>query len=425
MCKQALFVYRIQKICYTEQGSSEIEVSELNGRMNRAKLHIGAYCLAPYAQSEQHIRDIAGCGIDMMLCVPNDLILLDRFAACGVGAVVSGVVPGWFGGMGENAGQMAKKNPLDGYSSEAFFDHPAIWGIDIGDEPSSLDFPHYGKVFDRVRTQFSNQFPYLNLYPGYAMVAWNTPQQVTEQLGAESYEEYIDRYCKNVPSDYICFDFYPYAANAALFWDNLKTVADACKKTNRSLWTVLQVNSHDSNVWTSVNRLRFQAYSALAFGAECIFWACYTAGWWHNQVLDERGEKTEQYGKLQRVNAELRSLGETYMRYRRMNTYIVENSPLSVLGFCNVCAAAGERLLVGEMISRNGDGSRALMICAANDPMDEHPGNVMVRFSTTFGWMHAVKGGGTAMLSQDEDGVYSLELPSCGGVMLIAEEDED
>ncbi len=39
---------------------------------------IGAYCLAPYARSEEHISDIARCGIDLMLCVPNDRTFLDR-----------------------------------------------------------------------------------------------------------------------------------------------------------------------------------------------------------------------------------------------------------------------------------------------------------------------------------------------------------
>lgn len=394
-------------------------------RMDRSKLNIGAYCLASYAHSEEHVREIAECGIDMMICVPNDKALLDRLEKCGVGAVVSGIVPGWFGGMGENAGAMADSNPLESYEIADFSDHHAIWGIDIGDEPSSLDFLHYGKVFENVRKAFPGQFPYLNLYPGYAMVPWNTPQQVIEQLGAKNYAEYIARYCEHVSSDYICFDFYPYAANTALFWENLKIVADACKRTKRSLWIVLQVNSHVPEVWTSENRLRFQAYSALAFGAECIFWACYTAGWWHNQVLDEQGEKTQQYDKLSSVNAELKSIGETYMQYRRVDTHVVENEPLNIAGFGNVHAVGGERLLVGEMISRAGGGGRALMICAADDPLDEHPGSIVLRFTSTYDWVHAVKGGGPALLFQDDDGVYSLEMRSCSGVMLIGEEDED
>jgi len=393
-------------------------------RMDRTKLQIGAYCLAPYAWTPEHIRDIARCGIDLMLCVPNDRSLLDRLEENGVGAVISGVVPGWFGGMGEKSGCMSELNPLETYNAQEFEDHPAIWGIDVGDEPSSADFPHYGKVFQRVGELFPNQFPYLNLYPGYAMVPWNTPEQVVQQLGAENFEKYIDEYCANVPSDYLCFDFYPYAANVRQFWDNLKTAAEACRRTGRSLWIVLQVNSHDERVWTSENRLRLQAYSALAFGAESIFWACYTAGWWHNQVLDANGAKTQQYDKLRRVNAELHSLGETYMRYRCVNTHIVEDQPLNAVGFQNVRADNGERLIVGEMVSRSG-GPGALMICAASDPMDEEPHSVTIRFSTSHDFAHAVKGCAMASLRRDGDGIYSIDVSSCGGVMLIGKEDDD
>lgn len=396
----------------------------MNGRMNRTKLNIGAYTLAKYAWSEEHIKDIARCGIDVMICVPNDRELLDRLHANGVGAVVSGVVPGWFGGMGENAGCMERENPLQNYTAETFSDHPAVWGIDIGDEPSSLDFLHYGKVYRRVEELFPKQFPYLNLYPGYAMVPWNTPAQVTEQLGAQSYREYIERYCECVASDYICFDFYPYAANTELFWNNLNVVAEACRKTGRSLWTVLQVNSHVEDVWTSENRLRLQAYSALAFGAESIFWACYTAGWWHNQVLDGSGNKTPQYEKLRKVNAELKSIGQTYMNYRCVETRMVEENPVSFGGFENVHAAGDERLIIGQMISRCEDGSTALMICAANDPMDERPCKVKVEFSTRFGMPHVIKGGSMARMMQDEDGVYSFEMDSCSGALLILEEED-
>ncbi|MBQ7915173.1 MAG: hypothetical protein IJ315_00110, partial [Firmicutes bacterium] len=71
------------------------------------------------------------------------------------------------------------------------------------------------------------------------------------------------------------------------------------------MWIVLQVNSKHKEEWISENNLRFQAYTAMAFGAENIIWACYTAGWWHNQVLDEKGEKTQQYEKLKKVNGEI------------------------------------------------------------------------------------------------------------------------
>ena len=280
-------------------------------RMDRSRLNIGAYILQPYARTEQHVKDIADCGIDFMTCVQNDRAMLDLFRKYHVGAIVSGVVPGWWGGDGDNAGQLSKRNPMSSYEKAAagFKDHPAVWGIDIGDEPSALDFPYYGKVFERVDQLFPNQFPYLNLYPNYASVSQNTAEQTVNQLGTRTYQEHIAEYIKHVPADYLCYDFYLYSINVHQAYENLRTVADACLGAGRSMWIVLQVNSNNKDKWISENELRFQAYTAMAFGAENIIWGCYTAGWWYNNVLDDKGNKTQQYDKLKRVNAEIHRLG--------------------------------------------------------------------------------------------------------------------
>ena len=34
----------------------------MNTRMDRTKLNIGVYCLASYARSEKHIKELADCG---------------------------------------------------------------------------------------------------------------------------------------------------------------------------------------------------------------------------------------------------------------------------------------------------------------------------------------------------------------------------
>ena len=83
----------------------------MNLRMNRKKLNIGAYWLQPYAGTEEHVRDIAACHIDMMVCVHEAMRdTLDHFKTYGVGAVVVGAVPGWWGGNGKS-GEMAECNP--------------------------------------------------------------------------------------------------------------------------------------------------------------------------------------------------------------------------------------------------------------------------------------------------------------------------
>ena len=297
----------------------------MNKRMDRSRLNIGAYILQPYARTEAHIRDVADCGIDFIVCMNDDRPTLDLFHKYGVGAIVSGIVPGWWGGDGNNAGQLAERNPIEKYESAAatYRDHPAIWAIDVGDEPSALDFPHYGKVIDYVNRAFPNQFAYLNLYPNYASVSQNNAEETVNQLGTPTYAEHIQRYCECVPSDYLCYDFYLYSINVTKHYENLCTVADACRNTGRSMWIVLQVNSLDPNVWMSENNLRFQAYTSMAFGAENIIWGCYTAGWWHNEVLDTNGNKTQQYDKLKKINGEIRTIAGEYMKYRRVSTHFV------------------------------------------------------------------------------------------------------
>ena len=150
-------------------------------------------------------------------------------------------------------------------------------------------------------------------------------------------------------------------------------------------------------------------------------------------MLDEEGNKTEQYDKLKVVNAELHALGSEYMRFRNASTHFVgfkadspwlaklqDTRPLEALNtgvFRNFKAPNGEELIVGQMVSRKADGSYALMICAADDPMD----TANKTFDVTFrcdGFK--VKSVG-APLTQLPDGSYSLSMKSCGGALVVAE----
>ena len=88
---------------------------------------------------------------------------------------------------------------------------------------------------------------------------------------------------------------------------------------------------------------------------ESLAWACYTAGWWTNQVVDASGCKTEQYEKLRRVNAEVRRIATTYMRFRNVATHFAgfDGVPdtLGASGpFCSIKAMDGKPLLVGVPI---------------------------------------------------------------------------
>ena len=406
------------------------------GRMDRSRLNIGVYHLRPYARTEAHIKDLADCGVDFVICMDYDRPALDLFSKYGVGAIVSGIVPGWWGGDGDNAGKLSETNPISKYEAAAagFKDHPAIWGIDIGDEPSALDFPYYGEVMTRVEELFPNQFAFLNLYPNYASVSQNTADQTKSQLGTATYAEHIAEYCKNVPSDYISYDFYYKNVGVAKDYENLRIVSDACLKTGRAMWVTTQVNSYDPKVWITTDELRFQAYSAMAFGAESLTWACYTAGWWDNQVVDKQGNKTQQYDKLKKVNSEIHRFGPRYMLYTRRSTSFVgfdgkaakmiegtgEKSLREYSDDVFSGLSAGCPLLVGEMVSRDGKGGKALFVCVADDPFDKAHKEYTLRFKASGSEVSVLGPDGYIPLERTGEDSFKCTVSSCQGLLIEA-----
>jgi len=411
----------------------------MNQRMDRSRLLIGAYCLQPYAGSEAHVRDIAACHIDFMVAVSRHMEdTLDAFAAHGIGAIVNGVVPGWWGGSGQN-GSMALCNPLDTYATAAagFRDHPAIWGIDAGDEPCLSDFDHYGKVVALINRAFPHQFAYLNLCPSYGITADNGEEAILAQLGTASYEEYLTQACEKIPTDYLCYDFYQYSfpdttVGIAKALENLRIASEIARRHGKSLWIVLQVNSHRPDAWISEQQLRYQAFSAMAFGVETILWACYTAGWFYHNVLDEKGEKTQQYDRLQAVNTALHTLGKPYMNYRTVATYcagfdeecnLPTGDSFTNACFCSVKEESGKPLLIGDMVSREKDhASRALFLCAAADPLGCRAEVSRLVFAAADGWrVSAFGGNGPVSLTPSENGSYHVTIPDGDGILLVAE----
>ena len=395
----------------------------MNTRLDRTSFHIGTYILAPYARTEAHIRALAACGIDLVVGVNYDKPMLHLFQKHQITAVINGVVPGWWGGKGANAGTMQEVNGLDKYfeASKQFIDHPAICGIDIGDEPSAADLPHLGRVAKETEKLFPNQFAYTNLYPSYGCHATNTTADALHQLGVQNYRDYIEAYCLHVPLDYICYDHYLYSSSPDQALEDLAIVSDACRRYNRSLWIVLQVNSSDPSQWISINQLRFQAYSAMAHGARMILWACYTAGWFYNHVLDGTGTPTEQYAKLQSVNQEIRKITKHYMDYRNVHTHrISANSFSSQNGeITELRSLDNALLLVGEMIGVDDPSAIAFMLCTADDPMDTTPKSHTICFHSQRNCYRVITPDFEAPLNPDADGMFRFVLNSCHGAFLF------
>ena len=319
-------------------------------------------------------------------------------------------------------------------AAKRFRPHPAIWGIDIGDEPHGMDLPNVGKAVEMCRRLFPAPFLYVNLFPSYARVATNSADLVNSQLGSVSYRDYIEDYCRYVPLDYISFDIYPYAQampkGVGNFFNDLKTVADACVNHGKALWLVGQANTWFKRDPLAENKMRYQAYVGLAFGAEVMTWACWTPGWWTNNVYSATGERTVAYDRVKRVNGELHLLGDACLKYRRVATHFVgytgkfevylkgcegvSEPSVSTGWFREVAAADGEPLLVAEMVPRDAHapGVQALFVMASEDPYDENEKERVIRFRPLRRTVEALGVEGPIHVGRDAEGFSTVTLRS-------------
>ena len=347
---------------------------------------------------------------------------------------------------------MEQKRPFEVWDGplERVPDHPAIWGLCIGDEPSGLDFPYYGKLLPHLKSKRPGLGYYVCLFPCYAMPGTAGKDPASTQLGLSSYTRYIEEWCRNVDVDYVATDIYPWgwSVTRSQFFENMRIVADAAQAAGRTWNSVFQGNKfyedYGGNVKSgrsmTANTMRFQANAALAYGIDHIWWGCWTRGWWTENVVNEKGEIDARVLEMfKTVNWELKTLGREYVKYRRISTELVGFGKTSLddgkirqpfvdsansAAFSDVRAEDGAALTVGHMVARDGSGRYAMMVVAADDPDDERdsPKHALV-FKVPFGRkVTAFAGTGPRKVKDLGDGSYAVGIRANEGVILVAED---
>lgn len=407
---------------------------------DRSKFIIGTYCLRTNACTEAHIADMKAAGIDFVWA-KVDRTTLDLMDKHGIGCVMTGVIPDSVGGC--HKGHVHEVSDLARVDAmvDRFVDHPAIWGVNVGDEPNAVDFPHIGKVVRRVQERLPGKFPSINLNPIYGTTVKQTDGDVLKSdFGTETYADYIREYVKHVPTDYISEDHYPWGWRnmVSRMHENNRILGDACLASGRDFWVVLQANAHTEKPYCrrsmTEGTMRFQAYSAMAYGAVEISWACWCNGWWAENAIDTNGVKTATYHRIKNVNRQIRAIAKPYMMFRRVATDLVgfkgdpqvegvNQVPVdeSQFGcFSGIRAKDGLPLAVGKMVARDGSARYGLFIAACDDPEDEHPRTRMITFNPNGREVRAFGGEGGLSIIDCGDGLQAVTILSNEAVMLVS-----
>ena len=142
-------------------------------------------------------------------------------------------------------------------------DGPACWGYTVRDEPSTRDFPALKERVDELRKAHPGKLAYINLFPNYVS---------KEGMGADSYDEYVARFIKEVGVDVLSMDYYPQFSPTADGRDgycgNLETMRKQSLEANIPFWNFFNIMPYGPHTDPTESQLRWQIYSSLAYGAK-------------------------------------------------------------------------------------------------------------------------------------------------------------
>lgn len=415
-------------------------------RIPHGKLVLGVYygLYGADQMSDAHMQDMKDAYIDLDWCpMSTSADFLDMYSKYGMGVVVRGGPQVWRATwLVEGHGSIPSLTPEASIAaipqSPMSIDHPAIWAYDVGDELGSNNYYWLSPVMSALTEQYKGPQFLSNMHPSYGGPG---------PLGAYSYTKYVRNYADRMPGDLMSYDHYMYFTpngGQLPLLNCLYTQYKATSDYGRDLVTILQINQGPGvTELVTAEQMKYQAYTALAFGSKYVVWANYARNWgggWHDGALDEQGNKRDQYYYMKDTNADLVALSPIYMRYTAKGQTMINSDPatsnvpsfgiehpLNELGqktIADLTVAESRDVLVGFYEKNVGEGE-AFILVNSSDCYFKSSYSTHVSFRTVSGASVVtayVKGVPTIL--DPVDGVYTVEVKDADAVFITVTEPE-
>ncbi|MCH5167940.1 MAG: hypothetical protein J1F35_08690 [Erysipelotrichales bacterium] len=213
---------------------------------------------------------------------------------------------------------------------EKYKNNPNIWTFSMVDEPNISQFEeisHYQNIFNEYAP---NVNPIFNLFPACGKT----------QLGTDSYQEYVRDFIKIVNPAFISYDCYPIKADSRgewyiddCQWRTLEVISAYAKMSNRPFWTYLLSNKHWSYPKPSTGSIRFQMYSALAYGTQALmFWTYGHPDFdkdneFSEAIIDKEGNLTDTYYITKDLLSDFRKIQHIFLNMEVINVGHIRSIP--------------------------------------------------------------------------------------------------
>ena len=307
---------------------------------------------------------------------------------------------------------------------EDYAEFDNINGWYLIDEPSAAKFTILGKITAAFKKYDPDRNVYINLFPNYASSA---------QLGAKSYEKYLEMFIEKVDPSYLSYDYYEFMKTKTRkgFFSNMEPVRKFGQKYGRDQMCIILLTEHLSYADVTYEQIRWQANMCLAYGMRGISYFTYwlddslLSQGWTNSCVNNRGEKYQHYYDVQKVNADIKVLGDQLFDKRSAQVFHISGGgvsiqagsqsyrgygdlgPVDAKGFCIGFFDDGSFMIVNENYRAGETGKNALTTKDFTCGME-------VFDVTEAKWISA---GNDGRFSRTDDGNWSLILSGGEGVL--------
>lgn len=200
-------------------------------------------------------------------------------------------------------------------------DHPALWGYQVMDEPHADLFKEIADTRALINSLDGKHPCYINLNGDGGTFGPNGSYHTN------NYEEYLDRYIAETDPDFLSFDVYPCFPDWVLdrdLYPSLELVAKKSQEAGIGFWAFAAScrfsDGYGLRCKPTLASLRFQDYTNLAYGAECLeyfTWATagdeeFNFGDWPIAIDGEINTTNPTYEYVQTINREIQKRAFVY-----------------------------------------------------------------------------------------------------------------
>ena len=179
-----------------------------------------------------------------------------------------------------------------------------LGGYFLRDEPGNDAMDDIGEWARRIQKVDSKHPCYLNLLPVHG-------------LPEGTYEDHLRIFDEKVPLPQLSYDHYPVNVNEKgevylnpLFYQNLEMVSAEGKRVGKPFWAFALSTAHGPYPIPTIDHLRLQMYSNLAYGAQLLqyftYWNPGTEIWnFHQAPVTQEGLRSTVYDLVREFNQEI------------------------------------------------------------------------------------------------------------------------